>query len=82
MAQRKHPEQAFRSCFGFFTLGKKVGKERLCAACRRAVSFQAYSYKHVKSILDNRMENEPLPDHITALGARSVGYHENVRGAG
>lgn len=81
MAQRKHPEQAFRSCFGLLKLAEKVGKDRLAAACRRATVFHAYSFKHVKSILDRGMEQEPLPENVTPIGKRSAGYHENVRGA-
>lgn len=81
MARRKHPEQAFRSCFGLFKLAQKVGKDRLIAACHRACAFHAFSFKHVKSILDRGMEHEALPDKITPIGSRSVGYHENVRGA-
>ena len=81
MAQRKHPEQAFRSCFGLFKIAEKVGKTRLCAACRRAAAFHAYSFKYVKSILDKGMENEHLPDNVTSIRKRNAGYHENIRGA-
>lgn len=73
---RQHPEQGYRSCLGILRLAKKYSSERLEAACSRALSFNAYSYKSVRSILekglDQGKENELClyPDI----------NHENIRG--
>jgi len=76
LKSREHPEQAYRACLGVLSLEKKVGKERLDKACGRALSFQHYSYKGVKRILEKGLdhyEDEP------ALFPKTIA-HENIRG--
>jgi transposase len=51
MERRTHPEQGFRSSLGIMRLAKRYSKERLEAACGRALALKAYSYKNVESIL-------------------------------
>ena len=41
LAGRPVPQQGFRSCLGIMNLGKSYGKERLEAACARAVTASA-----------------------------------------
>lgn len=79
MASKRHPEQGFRSCLGIMRLGKKVGKERLNAACRRALAIQGASYSCVRHILDNGQEMTPLQADVPPM---RVINHDNVRGAG
>jgi len=77
MSARRHPELGFRSCLGILRLSKTCGTQRLEAACTRALSCGALSYKSVKSILDTRLDSVPLPeDPPLPLPA-----HDNVRGA-
>jgi transposase len=76
--KRQHPEQAYRSCLGILGLAKQYTNQRLEGACRRALAAGIYSYKGVRNILDNKLdqipadqpESEPLPTH------------ENIRGEG
>ena len=78
LADRPHPEQGYRSCLGILRLAKRYGAERLEAACTRAVTVRARSYRHVESILKRGLDRVPLP----AIGARGASAaHENVRGA-
>jgi len=74
---RRHPEQGYRSCLGLMRLARRYSPERLEAACRRALNLKAYVYRHVKSILENGLDRQPLvePAEVT------VGIHANVRGA-
>src|SRR5436309_10093906 len=51
LADRPHPEQGYRSCLGILRLAKRYGPLRLEAACARAGSVEARSYRHVDSIL-------------------------------
>ena len=51
MAARPHPELGFRSCLGVLRLEGTYGAERLEAACARALSAGACSYRSVRSIL-------------------------------
>src|SRR5262249_52648104 len=80
LRDRPHPEQGYRSCLGILRLEKRYGREPLEAACSRAVSVGARSYKHVAAILKHRLDSAPLPT-ARAVNANSV-PHENVRGPG
>ena len=79
MAARPHPEQGFRSCLGIVRLGGRYGAERLEAACTRALSVQAFSYRSVESILKNGLDQKPLPGEPAP---RAHPRHDNVRGPG
>ena len=76
MASRPHPEQGFRSCLGIIRLGKRHGDTRLEAACRRALHFGTVSYRSIESILDKRLETQPLEVDLSLASP----VHENVRG--
>ena len=76
LEDRPHPEQGFRSCLGIIRLGKAVGHSRLEAACRRALHFHTCSYASLKSILDKRLEAQPLEPELPL----SSPAHENLRG--
>ena len=79
MNERKHPELGYRSCLGVLRFGKRYSKERLEAACRRAIVMNAASYRSIKSILENALDREPLePVEIPAAHAE---VHPNVRGS-
>ena len=76
MAARPHPEQGFRSCLGIIRLAKMHGEARLEAACHRALHFGTVSYRSIESILDKRLEAQPLPGDLVCVSPA----HENVRG--
>ena len=78
MASKEHPQQGYRACLGVLRLGEKYGAERLEAACRRAVSRHAFSFRSVQSILGTGLDKVPMPD-VEAV--RPPVDHENVRGA-
>lgn len=78
---RPHPEQGYRSCLGVIRLEKRYGQQRLEAACRRAVSVGARSYKSVALMLSKGLDSQPLPkkpgENNTPL---LTVVHENIRG--
>lgn len=78
MERRRHPEQAFRSCFGLMKLVDQFNSERLNAACLRAISIGIFQYKSVRSILEKGLDSQPLP--AESVLQQSAGHHENVRG--
>lgn len=78
LAERRHPEQGYRSCLGILRLGKQYGKERLEAACTRAFAVRARSYRHVESILKNNLDR--IPPSAKAPAAGPPADHENIRG--
>jgi transposase len=77
LAERTHPEHGYRSCLGVFRLSKKYGADRVDAACARALSVGARSYRHVASILQHGLDRAPALD-IEPRGPSVT--HENVRG--
>lgn len=77
LASRPHPQQGFRPCLGIMRLGKSYGDERLEAACRRALTIGASSYKSIESILKNDLDRQPVPDQPEA---RMPTLHGNIRG--
>jgi transposase len=77
LESRKHPEQGFRSCLGIMRLAKHYSPQRLEAACARALILKAYSYKNVKSILQNGLDSQPWPQDVNAI--KPV-QHYNIRG--
>jgi transposase len=78
LESRPHPEQGYRSCLGIMRLARHYGPARLEAAAARALAARALSYRHVDSILKNRLDQEPLP--VTKAQQRLPLLHENVRG--
>jgi len=79
LESRPHPEHGYRSCLGLLHLSRTCGKDRLEAACGRAVSLRSPSYPTVKSILNQHMESQPLPG-LVQVDAFSLPQHPNIRG--
>jgi transposase len=77
LSKKVHPQQGFRSCLGIITLSKKFGKERVEAACKRALVIGGTSLKSVKSILETGLDKKPLP---TPKRPSQTIIHSNIRG--
>jgi len=80
LADRPHPEQGYRSCLGILRLEKQYGRERLEAACARAVAVHARSYRHVASILKNGLDRIASSSDAKREPRLPL-VHENVRGS-
>ena len=76
LSSRKHPEQGYRSSLGLLRLESRYGKERLEAACHRALCFGLHSYKGVKNILDAGLDKVTL-EEPAAVTSKT---HVNIRG--
>lgn len=74
-----HPQLAYKSCQGILRLAREYGSERLEAASRRALTLGAYRYSHVRSMLENNLEGEPLPAEAPS-GDALPAAHVNLRG--
>lgn len=77
MRERRHPEQGFRTCLGVIRLGKTFGRDRLEAACERALMINARSYSSLHSILKNGLDRAPR----TRATDEPAITHPNIRGA-
>jgi hypothetical protein len=71
-------EQAYKSCEGILAIGKKAGKDRLIAACRRGILLNAFTYGFIKNTLNNHLD-EVQEDQSQIQFVLPV--HENIRGA-
>ena len=79
MASKSYPEQGYRACLGLMRLGKDYGRDRLEAACTRALAIGSISYKSVKSILNCELDRQPLPDSKSNKKRTPI-KHGNIRG--
>lgn len=79
LLRRAPVQQGYRTCLGILGLAKRYGKERVENACHRALTYQAASYKSVKSILEkglDRLSWEREPEHEIQEEP-----HANIRGS-
>jgi transposase len=79
LATKPHPEMGYRACLGLVRLGSKHTIERLEAAAARALHIRGYSLASIASILQHRLESQPLPEASAA--PPSLVAHANIRGA-
>ena len=79
LTNRPHPEMGYRACLGLLKLARKYSKERLEAACVRAVAIGAPTRKSVLSILESGLDKQPNCAQ-TPTEWQSPD-HENVRGS-
>jgi len=77
LAVKQHPEQAYKSCSGILSLVKKIGKERLVNACKRAAEHKIYNYKIVTTIIEKGLDKIPLEEESTET---QMPKHQNIRG--
>lgn len=66
----------YRSCLGLLSLSRRYGKERLEAACERALALGTVRYRHVRDLLANNRDliAQEAPAEWTSPA------HANVRG--
>ncbi len=59
LTNRPHPEMGYRACLGLLSLSRKYGKERLEAACQRALVIGSPTRRSVLSILESGLDRQP-----------------------
>ena len=76
LEQKQHPEQAYKSCIGVLSMEKKVGRQRLINACKRANYFGIYNYMAVDNILKRNLDiyTDIQEDKL------QIPQHKNIRG--
>lgn len=77
LADRPHPEQGFRACLGIIRLNKSFGRDRVNAACGRALEIGARTYGSVRSILDNHLDRTAASN---GAAPHEPIHHANIRG--
>jgi transposase len=84
LEDRPHPEQGFRSCRGIVGLAKGFGAVRVEAACLRALEIGARAYGPVRSILDKKLDGQPVQRRRGDAPAEpepEETLHINIRGS-
>lgn len=61
MRERPHPEQGYRSAMGIIALARRYERDRLEAACERALAINAINYSSVSAILKSGLDRASLP---------------------
>jgi transposase len=79
IASRPYPEQGYRASLGVLRLGDCFSKERLEAACRRAVEHDLCSFRSIRSILGKGLDRPSAQPEPESQAHRQT--HANVRGA-
>ena len=77
LSSREVPQQAFRSCQGILSLGKRYNPVRLESACRMANGVGVPNYKSLKRILDHGLE---VVSKDSVPTEQILPFHENIRG--
>lgn len=77
LCARAHPEQGYRSSLGLMRLESRYGKERLEAACQRALFFGLCSYRGVKNILKAGLDRVGVEETVKVTEK----HHANIRGS-
>ena len=74
-AQKRHPEQVYRSCQGILSLQRKTSEATFKKACSMAMEVEQYTYGFIQNIIKNKMTEIPeIPKKDT------LPEHKNIRG--
>jgi transposase len=82
MRRCEHVQQGFGACLGVLSLAKAYNPGRLEAAARRCVHYNTMNYRSLKSVLLQKLDEQPLPDQSSdAYPAPDTPalMHENLR---
>jgi len=79
LSKRIHLEQTFRTCLGILRLEKQYTSERLEAACRRALRYNALGYKNIANILKSNLDQRNDDEQERTIPLIT---HDNIRGPG
>ncbi|MGY4501396.1 transposase [Bradyrhizobium sp. GM24.11] len=75
MRERPHPEQGYRSAMGIIALARRYERDRLEAACERALVINAISYSSVSAILKSGRDRASP----AAALVKATPSHVNIR---
>ena len=75
--QKKPLLQACKSCRGILSFERKVGKQRLIAACSYASKLGTYNYRAIADILTKGLDRIDITEEVEP---KPIPKHENIRG--
>ena len=81
LQEKRHTEQSYRRILALLSNTKKYGRERLNAACARALLINSPTRSSVESILKQGLDQQPIEPADNAVQEElCLDDHENVRG--
>ena len=80
MRRNEHVQQGFNSALGILQLAKVYTPGKLELACQRCIHFNCVSYRSIKSVLVNKLEQGGVAGEVnnTSDKERTI-VHENLR---
>ncbi|MCG6191511.1 IS21 family transposase [Maribellus maritimus] len=75
--QQTYPEVAFKRSQGIIALKNKYPRQRIEAACKKALDYDICSYRIIENILKNHTDTDPGQEQIK----HEIKPHENLRSA-
>lgn len=75
---RQHPEQAYRACMGILGFARKFTPGRLESACHYALANEIRSYRGIKNILTNHLDQIAAQEDVSQPSLLQP--HANIRG--
>jgi len=81
MRRSEHIQQGFGTTLGVLRFAKVYTPQRLEAACWRCLYYKCVTYKALKSVLENNLDQQPLTGILPAGTKQTTGVimHENLR---
>jgi len=79
MEKQEHVQQGFNAALGILRFAKVFTPQRLEKACTRVLHFKSVSYRAIKAVLDQKLDQEPL--ELRKKTIQGNFFHDNIRGA-
>lgn len=73
--QQSYPEIGFKRSQGIISLKHKYPKERIEAACEKALAYDICSYRIIENVLKNHTDMEPVQEQVK----HQIKPHGNLR---
>lgn len=80
LARHQHVQQGFNACMGILRLAQAYSAERLEKASERALFYNVAFGSHIKSILEQNLDQKPIIEPQRNQSSKDTTVHENVRG--
>jgi transposase len=81
IAKVAYPEIGYKRAMGVIQLHKTYGSNRLNNACKRALQADAVSYRRIRNILKNNLDQSALFFQDLEQESSHIPKHQNIRGA-
>jgi transposase len=78
MHKNEHVQQGFNASLGILSLAKAYTPQRLESACKRCLHFKTVTYRAIKSVLVNNLDQQKISSPA-ATATTQVIDHENLR---